>query len=430
MIIVDTALQKREQEGRPIRVAMIGAGAIGRGVASQIVNHTRGMVLAVVANRTIANAAKALELSGVSEWKSVTNLSELDECITTGVPAVTDDLYLACESAGVDIIVEVLSDVELAASVALHAFLHGKDYLTMNAEMDATFGLELRARADAAGVIYSVSDGDQPGVEMNLWRYVKGLGMEPLVCGNIKGLQDCRRNPTTQEGFAKTWNQGVKMVTSFADGTKISFEQACVANATGMCVAQRGMLGGDFRGHIDELCHSGRYDVEELRKLGGVVDYVVGSSPAAGVFVLATHDDPFHQFNLKLYKMGDGPLYAFYSHTHLCYFEVPVSAARMVLFRDTVIAAREHKVDVVTVAKTDLKAGTVLDGIGGYHSYGTCENAPAAIASRMLPMGLSEGCRLLRDIPCDAIIGYDDVEVPAGRMIDELREAMLRRISG
>lgn len=428
MIIVDSALQKREQEGRPIRVAMIGAGAIGRGVASQIVNHTRGMVLAVVANRTIANAAKALELSGVSEWKSVANLTELDECLSKGVPAVTDDLYLACESAGVDIIVEVLSDVELAASVALRAFSHGKDYLTMNAEMDATFGLELRARADAAGVIYSVSDGDQPGVEMNLWRYVKGLGLEPLVCGNIKGLQDCRRNPTTQEGFAKTWNQGVKMVTSFADGTKISFEQACVANATGMCVSQRGMLGGDFRGHIDELCHSGRYDVEELRKLGGVVDYVVGSSPAAGVFVLATHDDPFHRFNLKLYKMGEGPLYAFYAHTHLCYFDVPVSAARIVLFRDTVIAAREHKVDVVTVAKTDLKAGTVLDGIGGYHSYGTCENVPVANAARLLPMGLSEGCRLLRDIPCDSLITYDDVEVPAGRLIDELRASMLRRL--
>ena len=218
------------------------------------------------------------------------------------------------------------------------------------------------------------------------------------------------------------------MVTSFADGTKISFEQACVANATGMCVAQRGMLGGDFPRHIDELCHSGRYDVEELRRLGGVVDYVVGSSPAAGVFVLATHNDPFHRFNLKLYKMGEGPLYAFYAHTHLCYFDVPVSAARIVLFRDTVIAAREHKVDVVTVAKTDLKAGTVLDGIGGYHSYGTCENAPEVNAARLLPMGLSEGCRLLRDIPCDALVTYDDVEVPPGRLIDELRESMLRRV--
>ena len=427
MILVDTALRKRAEEGRPVKVAMIGAGAIGRGVASQIVNCTPGMDLAVVANRTPENAVRALKGSGVEQWKRVSNLTELNECVAKGITAITEDPFLACEADGVDIIVEVLSEVEIAAKVALHAFACGKDYLTMNAEMDGTFGLELRLRADAAGVVYSVSDGDQPGVEMNLWRYVKGLGLEPLVCGNIKGLQDCRRNPTTQEGFAKKWNQGVKMVTSFADGTKISFEQACVANATGMCVSQRGMLGGDFHGHIDELCHSGRYDLDELRSLGGVVDYVVGASPPAGVFVLAAHNDDFHRFNLKLYKMGEGPLYSFYAHTHLCYFDVPVSAARVVLFKDTVIAAREHKVDVVTVAKTDLKAGTVLDGIGGYHSYGTCENAPVAVAGRMLPMGLSEGCRLLRDIPCDGVIGYDDVEVPAGRLVDRLRAEMLAR---
>lgn len=427
MILVDTALRKRAEKGRPVIVAMVGAGAIGRGVASQIINHSEGMRLAVIANRTVENAVQALELSGVREWKSVSNVAELNDCIERGITAVTDDLLMVCEAEAIEVVVDVLSDVEVVAKVALHAFAQGKHYLTMNAEADATFGLELRMRAEAAGVIYSVSDGDQPGVEMNLWRYVKGLGLEPLVCGNIKGLQDCRRNPTTQEGFAKTWNQGTKMVTSFADGTKISFEQACVANATGMCVEMRGMRGGDFRGTVEDLRDSGRYDVEKLRKLGGVVDYVVGATPAAGVFVLAAHDDPLHRFNLKLYKMGEGPLYAFYAHTHLCYFDVPSSLARMVLFRDTVIAAKEHKVDVITIAKTDLKAGTVLDGIGGYHTYGECENIGPSIAERMLPMGLSEGCRLLRDIRCDEVIGYDDVEIPERRLSDNLRQAMLER---
>jgi len=31
MIIVDRALKKREEEGKPIRVGMIGAGFMGRG---------------------------------------------------------------------------------------------------------------------------------------------------------------------------------------------------------------------------------------------------------------------------------------------------------------------------------------------------------------------------------------------------------------
>ena len=155
----------------------------------------------------------------------------------------------------------------------------------MNAELDGTVGPILKVYADKAGVILTASDGDQPGVQMNLYRFVHGIGLTPLVCGNIKGLQDPYRNPTTQEGFAKKWGQNPHMVTSFADGTKISFEQAIVANATGMCVEQRGMRGGDHDGHVDELCSNGRYDVDKLRQLGGVVDYVVKARPGPGVFV-------------------------------------------------------------------------------------------------------------------------------------------------
>src|SRR5207247_1988410 len=119
-------------------------------------------------------------------------------------------------------------------------------------------------------------DGDQPGVQMNLYRFVKGLGLTPLLCGNIKGLQDHYRNPTTQEGYATKWGLSPQMATSFADGTKISFEQAIVANGTGMRVAQRGMLGYEVSSHVDEL--TDRYDIEQLRALGGIVDYVVGAA--------------------------------------------------------------------------------------------------------------------------------------------------------
>jgi predicted homoserine dehydrogenase-like protein len=166
----------------------------------------------------------------------------------------------------------------------------GKHVVLMSAELDGTLGPILKVRADRAGVIYTGCDGDQPGVEMNLVRFVRGIGLTPLLCGNIKGFQDPDRNPTTQEGFARHWGQNPAMVTSFAHGTKISFEQAIVANATGMQVPRRGMFGRDFDGHIDEL--TDRYHVEELRALGGIVDYVVGSKPGPGVFVFGAHDDP------------------------------------------------------------------------------------------------------------------------------------------
>jgi predicted homoserine dehydrogenase-like protein len=238
--------------------------------------------------------------------------------------------------------------------------------------------------------------------------------------GNIKGLQDRFRNPTTQAGFAAKWGQSAEMVTSFADGTKISFEQAIVANATGMKVAKRGMLGYEHTGHVDEL--TGRYDVEQLKALGGIVDYVVGAKPSPGVFCFATSDDPLQKHHLNLYKLGEGPLYSFYTPYHLVIFEVALSAARVVLFADAVIAARGGPmVDVVALAKVDLKAGDEIDGLGGYKTYGECENADTARAQDLLPMGLAVGCRLKSDVARDEPITYADVEVPKGRLSDRLR---------
>jgi predicted homoserine dehydrogenase-like protein len=292
------------------------------------------------------------------------------------VPAVTEDASLLCAASSVDVVCDVTGAVEFGARVTLDAFDHGKHVVTMNAELDGTVGPLLKVLADQAGVIFSGVDGDQPGVQLNLHRFVRGMGITPLVCGNIKGLQDEHRNPTTQEGFARQWGQDPYMVTSFADGTKVSFEQAIVANATGMTVAQRGMRGADHRGHVDEL--TGAYDVEELLSIGGVVDYVVGAKPGPGVFVLGTIDDPASRHYLNLYKLGEGPLYSFYTPYHLCHFEVPASLARAVLFGDAVIAAAgAPTVEVVATAKTDLRAGHVLDGLGGYDSYGVAETAAA-----------------------------------------------------
>ena len=412
MHIVDTALAKREEEGNPIRVGMIGAGFMAKGVANQIVNSVPGMSLVAIANRTLSNATKAYTEAGIEELNEVSTLSELEDSISLGRAAVTEDPFILCEAGGIDVVLEITGAVEFGAQVTMKAIECGKHMVSMNAELDATVGSILQKKANEAGVIYTISDGDQPGVEMNLWRFVKGIGLTPLVCGNIKGLQDAYRNPTTQEGFAKKWGQNPYMVTSFADGSKISFEQACVANATGMQVEMRGMRGGDFEGHVDELCHVDRYDVEHLKSLGGVVDYTVKTTPGPGVFVLATHDDPKQKHMLNLYKLGEGPLYSFYTPYHLCHFEVPMSVARVALFGDKVLAAERPMVDVITIAKTDLKADTRIDEIGGYYSYGQCENYSTARSENLLPLGLAEGCVLKRDVSKDEAITLDDVDVP------------------
>ena len=420
MIIVDRALAERAATGRPVQVGMVGAGAMGRGIARQMFRAFPGLRLAAVANRTRANAERAYQEAGQPDFEWATTVAQVESAIRAGRYVITDDPRLVCEAPSIEVVVEVTGTVEHAAHVVETAIAHGKHVVLMNAELDGTLGPILKVHADRAGVIISACDGDQPGVEANLYRFVRGIGLRPLVCGNIKGLQDPYRNPTTQEGYAQTWGLGVRMVTSFADGTKVSYEQAIVANGTGMRAPKRGLYAWEHRGHVDEL--TSRYDLDELTRLGGIVDYVVGAQPAPGVYVIGTHEDPVERHYMKLYKRGDGPLYAFYTPQHLCHFEVPTSVARVALLHDPVLTPLAGPVvEVVATAKRDLAAGERLDGIGGYTAYGQCENADVVRAEGLLPMGVSDGCRLAHAVPRDTVLRYADVELPPGRLVDELR---------
>jgi predicted homoserine dehydrogenase-like protein len=421
MIIVDTHLQKREAEGRPICVGMVGAGFMASGVALQIERFTPGMRLVAISNRNIAKARDVYAAAGAGAPVEAGSVADVEEAIAAGCPAVTDDALLLCRAEGIDAIIEVTGAVEFGARVTMEAIAHGKHVVLMNAELDGTLGPILKVYADRAGVVLTNADGDQPGVIMNLYRFVRGIGVRPVLCGNIKGLHDPYRNPTTQEDFARKWGQHPAMVTSFADGTKISFEQAIVANATGMRVAQRGMVGPTVPGStpIDQVADL--YPLDQMLDGPGIVDYVVGAVPAPGVFVFGTHDDPTQQHYLNLYKMGEGPLYCFYTPYHLCHFEVPSTVARAVLFDDAAIASLAGPmVEVVATAKDDLAAGDVLDGLGGYHTYGLAENADVARRENLLPIGLAEGCRLKGPVGKDAVLTFEDVEVPPGRLADEL----------
>ena len=145
-------------------------------------------------------------------------------------------------------------------------------------------------------------------------------------------------------------------------------------------------------------------------KQGGVVEYVLGAEPGPGVFVLATTDDPTHREYLKLYKKGDGPLYSFYTPYHLCYFEVPISIARVALFQDVILApSGPPLVDVVATAKRDLKQGETLDGIGGFDTYGQCENSSLVLQDRLLPMGIALGCTMKRNLGKDQVLKYEEI---------------------
>lgn len=418
MIIVDKALEMREKEGAPIHVAIIGAGFMGRGIALQILTATQGMRLVAIYNRTVSEAERAYRQGGVETVRHVETLAQLEQAIARKQYVVTDDATLLCEAEGIDVLVEVTGEVEFAAQIVITAIENGKHVVLMNSELDAAVGPILKVRADNAGVMYTNADGDQPGVIMNLYRFVKGIGCRPVLAGNMKGLQDPYRTPETQRGYAEQYYQKPKMVTSFADGTKISMEMAVVANGTGFHVGKRGMYGPRCK-HVSEA--AGLFPMEEMLE-GGLVDYVLGAEPAPGVFIVGYNDHPIQRQYLKYYKMGDGPLYVFYTPYHLCHFEVPNTIARTALFRDAVLAPLgAPQCDVIAVAKRDLSIGECLDGIGGFTCYGMLENYHVSRAEELLPMSLAQGCRLKRDLAKDTAISYTDIELPVGRLCDRLR---------
>jgi predicted homoserine dehydrogenase-like protein len=403
---------------------MVGAGAMGRGIAMQMLQHFPGLRLVGIANRTLANARRAYADAGI-EPIVVETVRELERVSDAGQYAITEDPAIVCDSPSIEVLIEVTGTVEHAASTVLRAIEAGKHVILMNAELDGTVGPILARRARQAGVLLSACDGDQPGVVMNLYRFVRSIGLEPVVCGNIKGLQDRFRNPSTQQGYADQWGLGVEMVTSFADGTKVSYEQAIVANGTGMRAPQRGLYAWQHSGHVDELTQ--RYDPDDLLGRGGIVDFVVGAQPAPGVYVIGHAAGAYERRMLALYKKGPGPLYSFYTPQHLCHFEVPISVGRIALLGDVVLAPLDGPVvEVVATAKRDLAPGETIDHIGGYMTYGQCENADITAREGLLPMGVAEGCRLLRAVPTDQVLTYDDVELPQGRLVDALRDEQAR----
>ena len=284
MIVVDRALEERAASGRPVQVGMVGAGAMGRGIARQMFRAFPGLRLAAVANRTLDNAARAYAESGVTDPRTVSSAEQLERAIAANEFAITDDPMVLCAAPSIEALVEVTGTVDHAAAVVEAAMAGGKHVILMNAELDGTIGPILKAHADAAGVILTGCDGDQPGVEANLYRFVKGIGLRPLVCGNIKGLQDPYRTPTTQQGYAETWGQGVR------DGNELRRwnEGLLRAGDRGQrdrhARAPRGMLGQwQHSGHVDELTSATTSTSSSAWAASSITSSVL--KPGPGVYV-------------------------------------------------------------------------------------------------------------------------------------------------
>jgi predicted homoserine dehydrogenase-like protein len=424
MIIVDTALAAREANGDPVRVALVGGGFVARCIALQFLTPLRGMQLVAIANRTVGKAESAFRDAGATDVVRVDTARELDDAAAAGRFAVTDDVDVVCTADSVDVVIEATGHVEFGTHVCFEAIRNGKHVILMGAEIDASVGPILKTYADRAGVIYSYTDGDEPGVAMNLYRFVDSMGYRPVMLGQLKGFLDRYRNPDTQSELATRLGQNPAVLACFADGSKLALEAAIMGNATGFVPRVRGMRGYPCE-HVNDMLDE--FTAEDFTS-EGYVDYALGAAPHTGAFVICHNDNPAKRELMAYLKMGDGPLYMFYQPYHLPPWQVAHSVARAALFNDPTITPRGGPVcDTISYAKRDLKARELLDGMGGFTCYGLIERYEVCRRENTLPIAVSVNCRLKHDIAMDQPITYDDVDLPPDRLVDRLRVEQAER---
>ena len=416
-------LLRLEAEGHPIRVGVSGAGWIGSGFVAQVA-HMPGMEVTVLADTDTRAAWEAFIATGV-EREDIVEASAPGpamDALRAGKRVVTGSYELAAQLEAVDIVADITPSPAIGAETAYACIQHGKDVVMVNIEADVTVGRILNKLAREAGVLYTVSSGDEPGCLMELYDFVTSLGYELIVIG--KGKNNPLNPAATPDTVAESARRAGKdpfQVASYVDGTKTMFEMTCAANATGCLPMQRGMTGPEATlKTVSEI-----FALEEdsgITKFPGAVDFVQGPSMAGGVFVTVRVEDERICADLQYLKVGKGKYFTFFRPYHLWFLEAPISVARAHLHRQTTLVPLDRPVaEVMTVAKRALKPGDRLDDFGGFTFYGIMDRAEEVRALNALPVGLAPGAEVVRPVAAGKILTWDDVRLDEDSVVVKLR---------
>ncbi|GEM02713.1 Predicted homoserine dehydrogenase, contains C-terminal SAF domain [Halolactibacillus halophilus] len=402
-------LKSRENENKPVKVGVIGAGQMGRGMIAQI-STIPGMVVKGISDINIEAANKAAEVFNESSSEAVDILTSTN---------FKDIIH----NEDVEVVVEATGVTEVGAQVALETLLAKKHLVLINVEIDITIGSLMRKLYNAADLVYTGSDGDEPAAIVELYEFAKTMGMEVLVAG--KGKNNKLRisaNPDTAKEEAESKNMNPHMLAAFQDGTKTMAEMNLLSNAIGYVPDVVGMHGesGDLDTTLEKL---------KLKEDGGVlnnygvVEYVDGLAPGVFVIVKGQNEGVAEELNY-LMKKGDRDHHILYRPYHLASLETPLTIAKAVLEHDHAIVPVGPPVsDTVAVAKRDIKAGEKVDGIGGFCVRGVIEKHAEVMEKGHIPIGLVTGNVIAnRDIADGTFITEEDVELDKSTTVYKLRE--------
>ncbi|WP_188455004.1 NAD(P)H-dependent oxidoreductase [Virgibacillus oceani] len=423
MLGINRKLVQLENEGKYIRVGLVGAGQMGRGMVSQI-ESMKGMRVVALADIALENVKHAYETAGIasSDIIATNNVDEANEVIRDHKVVATTEADLLTKIDEIEVIVDATGIPDVGASVASRAIVNKKHVVMLNVETDVTVGPILKKMADAANVVYTGSAGDEPGAIMELYDFADAVGFEIVALGKGKNNKlNYDANPETAAEEARQKGASPKMLASFQDGTKTMVEMTAVANATGYIPDIAGMHGPSAT--VDELA-----SLLIPKEDGGifsrkkVVEYVNGVAP--GVFAIITSENEEVNHELQYLKLGDGPYYVLYRPYHLASLETPLSIAKAYLDHTPTIAPWHGMVaESVAVAKKDLNEGESLDGIGGFTAYAKILVKEEARKQNALPIGLvDKNVVMKKSVKKGDIITYDAITQTKRSTIWSLRE--------
>jgi len=403
--------QRLQKLSRPIRTSIIGTGSIGTGLAYQC-RITPGFHPAAIADLDLGKAEQCARLMNMP-YEIVETEAQLASAFDRGVLAVSRDALLVAAFDRVDVMIEASNAVYAGALHARTALRQGQHVVMMNYEAELMYGPLLLGEAHSSNRVYTCADGDQPTAIKQLVDDIELWNIEPVMLGNIKGFHDRYTDPAKIAPEADKRRLDHTMCSSYTDGSKLNVEMAVLANGIGARVLRPGMTGPRMGSIHDIFTH---FDFEKLWRSGEapIVDYVLGAEPKGGVFVIGYTADAYQRFTLSWFppEVGPGPFYLFYRPYHLGHIEALRCAAEAFLDHSTRLApVFGMRANVFCYAKRDLRAGEVLDGMGGYLTYGLIETIDSGPdVEEGLPQLISSGARLIRDIRKDERIALKDCD--------------------
>jgi len=428
-------LAKRAAAGKPVRVALIGAGKFGSMFLSQV-PHTPGLEVPVIVDLDPERAREACRTVGWDDAR-------------IAATKFTDD-GAAATSGNIEVIVEATGNPAVGIKHARAAIAAGKHIVMVNVEADVLAGPLLAEEARRAGVVYSLAYGDQPALTAEMVDWARATGFRVVAAGKGTKYLPAYHDVTPADvwshygltaGEAQSAGMNPQMFNSFLDGTKSAIEMAAIANANGLDVPSGGLLFPPCG--VDDLPHVMRpRDQGGVLEKSGVVEVVsslerdgrgVFRDLRWGVYVVleAPNDyaaDCFRQYGLK--TDASGRYAAMYKPYHLIGLELNISILSSALRHEPTGQPHDFRGDVAAVAKRDLRSGEMLDGEGGYTVWGKLMPAAASLKAGALPIGLAHRVKLKNAIAHGAVVRWDDVEIDAGADAVATRRAMEKKFGG